>query len=611
MRRSVGCLLLIFMILFGSPASISAQSTVDADGVRWTVAGHGEFEAITGEDQGYLNVIVDADHYRLSKDLSGGLQPPTKLPMTVSGDSLTVGNCQAVAASSVQIKGQHLYCGQESLLDISLYQKQNEEFSRAHSELIPQAPSYKVYAYTNRQGNRLYIIVSNPAPAVPAPYTSYYCDLVYWQKKRMQHLTAVEGLRPRSLFETEDGSLWVTGTRYSGRFAAENSLLRINAAGRCQSINQTLRNNDIKWLGCQGKRALVWAATRDFYQPADPAKYDKKAERVLWVEASGKTQARTEKIAGFTDFYRSSDDHLFGISSDRQQIMDLSKKRSFSLAEAGSEYTRLEQLLEKADSGQNATIPQRPDVDGSIWYINTDQRIVHVVNGHEVIFNQGPPLLMTCLKNLFVDKQGRKWFVSVAGIACYESGAVEARYISPGLPAAVRETDKMHLVVDDQGQIWLFGPEIQRAPYGASDVVKEFDADKNGFKPVYQPYLEWDDQVYFAYQKENVDHSVCLRVYHLSLDGSLEFNDYSLPSLPQNLFVCEKCLFLTLPDGFCRIEQNQARIYRNAALLNMQHFPQFMNSHYLIFSSAARMVAVEIPDTVNKCGNVPAVHAGN
>lgn len=587
---------MVIIIVMVYPGSLAAQTTVDADGARWTVANSWNFEEITGEDQGYLNVIVDGEHYRLAKDLSGALQLINNTPPTVSGSGPIISNCQTADPSYVQIKGQYLYCGEQRLLDITAYQKKNEEFCRSQPQMNQEAAEYQVCTYTNRKGSRLYLIIVSPTPAIPAPYTPYYCDLVYLPGQQASHLAAIEGLRPASLYETEDGSMWVAGIRYSGRYASENSLLRINPAGRCQSVNQVLRNNDVKWLGCQGKKALVWAATRDFYMPIGRSKYDKKADRVLWVEASGKTAQRPEKISGFTDFYCSAEDHLFGISTDRKKIADLTNKRSFSLAGEGNEYARLSQLLEKSGLGQTPTIiPRRIDTDGSTWYINSDGRIVHSVGGHEEIFNRGPQLLVTCLQNLFIDAQGRKWFISVAGIACYEKGDTEARYISLELPALVRETDKMHLVVDRQGQLWAFGDTIRRVPYQSAYAVDEIDLAGDGFKAVSQPYIEWDEQVCFAYQKENIDHSACLRVYRLGYDGKLAYSEYSLPSPPQYLYFCDRCLFLTMSDGFCRIEENQAKVYRNPALLNMQQFPYFINSHYLIFPGAARIVAVEIP----------------
>jgi len=459
-----------------------------------------------------------------------------------------------------------------------------------------ETAEYQVYTYNNRQGSRLFLIISSPTPAIPAPYTPYYCDLVYLQGQKASHLAAIEGLQPASVYETEDGSVWVAGIKHCAGYAGDDTLLCINAAGRYQSLNQVLRNKDIQWLGYQGKKALVWAATRDFHPPEDSAKYDRKADRILWVEANGKTSQRSEKISGFTDFYRSSDDHIYGISADLKQIADLTNKRSFSLTGKSDEYDKLMQLLGKNDLAQRQTaIPRRVDTDGSIWYINSSDRIVHSVKGHEEIFNQGPQLLLTCLQNLFIDGQGRKWFISVAGIACYEKGDTEARYISLEFPASVRETDKMHLVVDRQGQLWLFGDKIRRLPYKSANAVDVIDAAGDGFKPVSHPYMEWNDQVYFAYQKENNDKTACVRLFHLGYDGNLAYNDYTLPSPVQNIYVCDNCFFLTMSDGFCRIEQNQAKVYRNAALLNMQHFPQFVNSHYLIFSSAARMVAVQIP----------------
>jgi len=54
MRRLVGWLSIVILCLLTYPGSLAAETTVDADGTKWTVARIWQFETITGENQGYF-----------------------------------------------------------------------------------------------------------------------------------------------------------------------------------------------------------------------------------------------------------------------------------------------------------------------------------------------------------------------------------------------------------------------------------------------------------------------------------------------------------------------------------------------------------------------------
>ncbi|WP_054693063.1 hypothetical protein [Syntrophomonas palmitatica] len=595
MRSCRRLLIIIMLLVLLCPVSASARTFTDDNHIRWTIANKNEVQEILGEDQSYLYLDIDSSVYKLAKDFTGGLQSLTDEQQRVIREKNQPANImQELSSPLIKIKDHFLCYGDKQILDIAVYQQKDADFYKKNPQMSREAMEFQVYTQVNKLGNQLFIIITHLAQAIPAPYSDYYCDLVYWRDNRAIHLAAFNKFRPQSINESDDGSLWLSGPQYNGRFLSENSLMLVDTTGGYKSINQILRNNDVKLLACQGKRVLIWAGTHKLYFEIDKKKYDKKNDRVLWLDAGGKIQARPEKITGYTNFYRTAEDQLYGISVDRKRIVNLSLKRDYT-QESGVEYEKLAKLCDdSSNDGNQKSVPHRNDPDGSTWYINQQERIVHIVNGRKKIFSAGPELLLNCLRNIFVETSGRKWFISAAGIACYEPGDKTARYITPNLPAVVRKIDKQHLIVDANGQLWMFGEQILRLPYQATTVTTEFDALTNGFKPLQHSYMEWDNQVFFAYQKDNPDKSALLRIYSLNLNGTLQYNDYILSSPAQNLFVYDKCFFATVADGFCRIENHQAMEIRNSALCNMQHFPHFINSHYIIFPSDARIVAVEI-----------------
>lgn len=592
--RQFAAMVMAFILLF--PGRAGAYSFVDDNGIRWTVGERNEAYEILYADDSFLYLTVDSEIKRLNRNFDSGLESLTdQEEKIVRQKSETETGMTKIPPSQLKVEGNTLFYGRQPILDVTPYLENNRLFYQDHPDLEAYPVDWQVSSHLSASGLELLLVTSCPAPSVPAPYTDYYCDLIALREGQAIHLTALEKFSPQQVLESQDGTLWLTGSQHMAKFLYERSLFRIDSQGNLHSVNQFLRCNDIRLLQAKGNQVTVWAGTHAFFFEPDPGKYDQLKDLIYCISSAGAVQTRPEEVGEMRSMCCTPGGEIFGISADGRSVVNLTAKQFFPMPEQ-DEYKRIEEMIQAhmEEEASAPTAPARRDQDGSRWLVESGQ-VVHDQNGNKEIFYGGQETLLNGMYNLFIDAQNNKWFLSVAGIGFLPKGAPQVQNLNPVLPASYPGADKQRMFVDDQGSIWRFGPQIDKLTRPDSTPVTAADPQAEGFIALEQDYIEYQDKVYFAYQKSHANQSVTLRIFSLDRSGQLYFRDYPLSKPGMYFFACDQAFYVSLSDGFWRLEDGWILEAYHPCLKEITWSYCCLDPRRLAFATQDRTVLVEIP----------------
>ncbi|HWP96583.1 MAG TPA: hypothetical protein VN426_07005 [Syntrophomonadaceae bacterium] len=604
MRRSTqliftGRLLAIAVaLLFAFPGQGRASSFVDRNYIHWTVGVKNEAQEIVYADESFLYLIIDGEMKKVNRNFGYGLESLTpQEEESIKQKSQTDTGMTDIDSSLLTVEGHTLFYEKNPILDVAAYQEKNRNFYLNRPDLQPQPVAYKASFHQSASGLELLLVTSCPEPDVPAPYTGYYGDLIVLDRGQALHLTALERFTPQQVVESQDGTLWVSGTQNVTKFLNERSLFRIDTQSRLQSLNQSLRCNDIHLLQANSNHVIVWAGTHTFYFDPDPARYDKGKDRIYCIDSAGAAQVQPEEIGDISSMVYAPGDEIYGVSFDGKSLINLTGKQVYPMRNQ-DDYEEIQAMIDSVkekETLESSPTRVRFDQDGSQWLIKNGQA-VHSRSGVEEVFYGGQDVLLNGMENIFVDGQNGKWFLSVAGVGFMASGSSEVKNMNPILPASYPGADKRRMFVDSQDCIWYFGAQIQRLPFQSTIPAAASDPQTDGFTPLEQNYIEYQNKAYFAYQKSNEDQSVTLRLFTIDGSGQLNHQDYSLTKKGMDFFARDGVFYVNLADGFWRLEGQRAMVVCNPCLNKISWSHYCLDTHRLGFATAARNVLVDIPE---------------
>ncbi len=584
-------------ILFAFPGQGRASSFVDSNYIHWTVGVKNEAQEILYADDSFLYLMVDGEMKKVNRNFGYGLESLThQEEESIKQKSQADTGLTDIDPSLLMVEGNTLTYEKKPILDVATYQEENRDFYLNRPDLQPQPVSYKASVHRSASGLELLLVTSYPETDVPPPYTNYYFDLIALDRGQAIHLTALEKFTPQQVAESQDGTLWFSGTQNVTKFLNERSLFRIDTKGSLQSLNQSLRCNDIRLLQATSNHVIVWAGTHTFYFDPDPTRYDKGKDVVYCIDSSGAVQARPEKISDICGMYYAPGDEIYGVSSDGKSLINLTRNQTYPMRDQ-DDYEEIQKMINSAKEQEDlSSLPTRVrfDKDGSQWLIRNGQAI-HSRSGVEEVFHGGQDVLLNGMENIFIDGQDGKWFLSVAGVGFMANGSSEVKNMNSVLPDSYPGAEKRRMFVDTQDCIWYFGPQIQSLPLQSPIPATASDPQSDGFTPLEQNYIEYQNKAYFAYQKSNGDQSVTLRLFSINSSGQLDYSDYSLTKKGMDFFARDGVFYVNLADGFWRMEGQRAMEVCNSCLNKISWSHYCLDSNRLGFSTAARNVLVDIP----------------
>lgn len=584
-------LLLTMIIFLIVPGSAPAAIYTDDQGLQWEVLEWRCVEEITGDNEGSLYLELNGAPAKINKDLKSSpemLQPGEEYQTVTNREK---NRLSEVDKNLIQLKEKTLYYQDIPVMDMGTYLEENERFYRENpdytwTDIFPYA-----YEYNLEKGGKILQVITFVDGYIPPPYTPSYSDTLLIAGSTARKLDIDAGFRLTGVWENSDGSWWLEGWLKEWKTSKENSLFLVGNDLKVFSVNEVLQKNDIQVLG-QGENSLIIRAETLAINPyfeADPQKYKVAGGGIYSLCSDGGYTRRKENIKNYKSIYLDRQDYIYAVSSDGKEIKNLTTGKGYRLEKATTPFEREMKKLGELDF-QYQTQLARVSPDGSRWYLQ-DNRIVHEVKGKKSVFNQGLPVLMYPVENLFIDNEGGKWFLGPAGIAYYREDLMEALNINPLLDGGISPGDTENLYVDGNKRVWFFNGEIKCAPFQESTSIAPESGLILGFEQVFHKYSETKGEGIFIYQKEHPDGSYTARVLTIDREGKINHRDYPLDQKLLRYFVYDGKLHLVLPDGLLILEEDQVLTARNASLLEGLEF-RYRDKERLVFSGRYRLVVV-------------------
>ncbi|MFZ7102719.1 MAG: hypothetical protein ACOWWO_08675 [Peptococcaceae bacterium] len=622
MKTIFKIILATIVILLLCPGVLQAAVIIDDQYLKWEVLERQQAEEITGEDEACLYIRLNGSPAKIKKELNS---VPELLKSGEECDPENVKDKQLAEVDQklLRIKDHTLYYRDVPVMDMTKYIEENDGFYKENSAYSRSDISFYAYEYNLDKGGIILQVITIVDGSVPAPYTPSHSDTFWLSGSTVRRIGLASDFRLTSVWENTDGSWGLAGWLKAGKSRRENSLFLVGSDLKVFSLNAALQKNDIEVLGREKDSLLVRAITRTVssYILPDQDKYRESGGGIYSVGLDYSITRRPENIKDCKSIYLDQQGFIYALSTDGQEIKNLTSGKSYRLAEAVTAFDRENQRLEGLDFKYGVT-PTRLDRDGSEWYVQ-DLRIIHRHQGKKMVFTKGLPVLMYPVENLFIDDEGGKWFLGPAGIAYYSDDLTSALNMNPYLGGGISLRQTENLYVDGQKRVWFFGEEITCVPFqkgtitapesallqGFTHVTHEYceltyelsSEDFNGFTHVTHEYCESGGQGIFIYQKENSADSYTIRVLTINKEGIVGRQDLTLDKKVLRYFVYDEQIHLVLPDGLLILDEGRNVTVRNPELLQDLDF-RYRDDDCLIFTGRYRIVIIHLPkpgDTVD------------
>lgn len=595
---SIGLLLCFFMI-----STVFAEEIVytDQEYITWTQAKEKVIEDILFDDVSFLYVKLSGKIVKIDKDFSNDFMAVSR----GEEDSILEyikqreNDLKLVDKDRIKRDGNDLFYGDTKILSIEKYVKEDEKFYEDNPQYEKKEILYNVYLYQLHNEKQLFFIQTYLNRHIPPPYTPWYVDAVLVDEENVHKIDIHPKFYPQRILESEDGSIWIHGSIRYGRYTFQTTLYLLNPESETISLNEKLKVNYIDILGKGKDQVIIYAKNFPAYQSPDLGKYSDENEGFLVVDTKCDVTKRKEEFIRMKSPYVDIEGHIYCVTENGYGLINLTTQQTVRIQENQTDvYEKMQEEWENIEEDIGPQV-SRKDMDGSVWYLKNGN-IYHKSGDKHYIFEKGLELLTHAVNNIFIDKDGGKWFVAAAGISYLGSDYEEVENINPYIAGGlypIHPGREDNIYIDGDKRIWYFDEQILCASFKESAVLAEDTKLIEGYKRVSHSYMEIHNKGIFVYQRpvgeENRMYDV--RIIQIDREGSIRVFDYRVDKSVRSCFKRKDALYLKLEDGLIKIENDKRYDIRNEELIGEHMHWKWKDDNTVFFKNRYSIVKACIP----------------
>ncbi|WZL73193.1 hypothetical protein QBE52_00170 [Clostridiaceae bacterium 35-E11] len=600
------CILCVTGVSFAETISFT-----DSQYITWTQIKQKIIENIVYDDEDYLYVKMSGEIVKLHKRFQGDFMPLTQEEKNYISSFVQVqeqinseSNLIEIKKEDLLRKDQHLYYGDIKLLSLEEYIKENDEFYEERpNDQKGDIGCYGSY-YTLRNGEKLIFIKTFTSAAVPPPYTPWHADMVRVSKDGVQQIQINDRFEPVKIIEDQDGTLWIQGYISPWKSTSEVTLYRIDLQGKMTSINQQLKVNYIEIIGKGKNQLMFFAETQNslpYYMPPNYGVYEKNKKGVYTINTKGRLEEAysLEKMKDGKKFYSDQQGKIYCITDQGDSILNITDNQQKKISKGVlQEYQSALQKWNQYWNKENSQAVERVDKDGSIWFLKEGE-IVHNLNGEKQKFKNGLEMMMYAVDNIFVDKDGGKWFIAAAGISYLDPGSQKAENMNPYLTMgdhAIFPGAAERIYIDQNKKVWYFHQDkIIQAEFKQKPILAEEASYIKGYEQIPHHYTELAGAGIFIYQNQEKDQVYNIRVVTITKEGNIQKKDYVTDKPIKTYFVKNNILYMILSNGVIKIENDKRYDLSNEGMLTQESSYAYIDPHNMLFKNDYQIIKMRIP----------------
>ncbi len=582
-------LVMVAMLLLSNIPFADATATINNNYITWDEAKIRLVQDIVYDDNSFLYIRLNEGIYKIKKDFNRNFislseEEENLIEEKVKNnyyEDMVLHSDLQVDEDKIIAEDTYLYYDGIKLLSIENHIEKSKQYNE-NSSNNEKDIAHRIYFYELSDRRKLYSIKTYLCSYIPPPYTPFCYDYVIVDGEEVTKINVDDNFILHNVIENDDQTVWFYGNTYYGRYTTESTLHLIDNNYNIQSINDKLHVKDINILS-RGSDYLIISA---FGKPLwETDLKNKENEGFYSINTNGELNKRNEQIKTVKQVFLASNNQIYCISEDNESIINLTinKEIKVNQNEEKTSYEKAKQKWNIINEENNTDSVIREDKDSLIWYLK-DGRIYYKENEKSNIFLNGLNVLMNIVKNIYIDKDGGKWFIALAGISYLPPNGDYAENMN-GYMTGIKLSDNENIYIDEEKRIWYFGDDIKYKYIYDDAVVADETQYIRDYEKILHEYSEIDNEGFFIYQKENENHQYEVRVLKINRQGNISFSDFIFDQFIESYFAREGVLYLEVEDGLIKIHNGKIYEMRNEGMISSNMSYKFIDDNTIMFRS--------------------------